>query len=51
VRESWIVRWLGGMASSAVGEFRRAAEQEADHLNAECLLALRDDIAALSSSP
>jgi len=44
VRETWILRWLGGMTSTALGEFRRGAEQEADQYIRECLLALRDDV-------
>jgi hypothetical protein len=48
VRETWILRWLGGMTSTAVDEFRRAAEAEADRFHRECLLALRDDLAALA---
>jgi hypothetical protein len=48
VRETWILRWLGGMTSQAVGEFRRGAEAEADRFTRECLLALRDDLAALA---
>ncbi len=51
VRETWILRWLGGMVGNAVGEFRREAEQEADRYNRECLLALRDDLVALGASP
>jgi hypothetical protein len=47
VRESWILRWLGGMTSSAVEVFRRGAEAEADRFHRECLLALRDDLSAL----
>jgi len=47
VRETWILRWLGGMMGNAVGEFRRGAEREADQYHRECLLALRDDLAAL----
>jgi hypothetical protein len=47
VRESWIVRWLGGMTSGALSEFRAGAELEADRYNRDCLLALRDDLAAL----
>jgi hypothetical protein len=47
VRETWILRWLGGMTSSAVDEFRSGAEAEADRFNRECLLTLRDDLAAL----
>ena len=47
VGENWIVRWLGGMTSGAMGEFRRGAEIEADRYNRECLLALRDDLVGL----
>ncbi|HXK11414.1 MAG TPA: hypothetical protein VMT70_17350 [Vicinamibacteria bacterium] len=49
--ESWILRWLGGMTSAAVEDFRRGAEVEADRFNRECFLALGDDLAALASSP
>jgi len=48
VRETWILRWLGGMTSNAVSEFRRGAEAEADRFHRECFLALRDDLAALA---
>jgi hypothetical protein len=51
VRETWILRWLGGMVGGAVDEFRRGAEAEADRFHRECLLALRDDLAALGSAP
>jgi hypothetical protein len=51
VRETWILRWLGGMTSTAVDEFRRGAEAEADRFHRECLLALRDDLAALAAAP
>jgi hypothetical protein len=46
VRESWILRWVGGFAASAVNEFRRG-EAEADRFSAQALLALRDDLVAL----
>ena len=51
VRETWILRWLGGMVGNAVGEFRRGAEREADQYHRECLLALRDDLAAVGAPP
>jgi hypothetical protein len=51
VRETWILRWLGGMVGNAVGEFRLGAEREADLYHRECLLALRDDLAALAAAP
>jgi hypothetical protein len=44
VRENWILRWLGGMTSQALAEFRRGAEQEGDLYVRECLLALFDDV-------
>jgi hypothetical protein len=50
VRETWILRWLGGMTGSAVDEFRRGAEAEADRFHRECLLALRDDLADLEQA-
>ena len=49
VRETWILRWLGGMTGTAVDEFRRGAEAEADRFHRECLLALRDDLAAVGA--
>ena len=51
VRETWILRWLGGMTSDAVDEFRSGAEREADLFHRECLLALRDDLATLAAAP
>jgi hypothetical protein len=50
VRETWILRWLGGMVGDAVNEFRRGAEAEADRYNREVLLALRDDLTDLVAS-
>ena len=47
VRESWIIRWLGGRGNEAMSDFRKGAEIEADRYNQECLYALRDDVAAL----
>jgi hypothetical protein len=49
VRESWIVRWLGGLTGTAVSEFRRGAEAEADRFNRECLQALRADLSRLGA--
>jgi hypothetical protein len=48
VRESWLLRWLGGLTTTALDDFRRAAEGEAEHYHRACLLALRDDLAALA---
>ncbi len=50
VRETWILRWLGGKVDGAVGDFRRGAELEADLYHRACLLALRDDLVALDTS-
>ena len=50
VRETWILRWLGGKVDGAVGDFRRGAESEADLYHRACLLALRDDLVALDVS-
>jgi hypothetical protein len=51
VRETWILRWLGGMMGNAIGEYRLGAEAEVDRYLRDCLLALRDDLAALTASP
>jgi hypothetical protein len=47
VKESWILRWLGGSAGSMVGAFRGGAEEEADRFSGEALAALRADVFAL----
>jgi hypothetical protein len=49
VRETWILRWLGGLTSNALGEFRRGAEAEADRFHRDCLLAVRDDLVAAAA--
>jgi hypothetical protein len=46
IRESWIVRWLGGSASRAADALR-TAEAEADRYALECLTALHEDLAHL----
>ena len=51
VSDSWILRWLSGMVNDAVGSFRDGAEREADRYHRACLLALRDDLAALDAAP
>jgi hypothetical protein len=48
VRESFILRWLGGLTSSAMSDFRAGAEAELDAWARECLLAVRDDLGALA---
>ena len=50
VAENFVLRWLGGMTSRALGEFRAGAEREADRYHGECLLALRDDLVELLST-
>ena len=50
VAENWVLRWLGGMTSRALSEFRAGAEREADRYHGECLRALRDDLAELLST-
>ncbi|HXB54304.1 MAG TPA: hypothetical protein VN461_05945 [Vicinamibacteria bacterium] len=47
VKESWILRWLGGSAGSMVGAFRGGAEEEADRFSGDALSALRADVFAL----
>ena len=49
VKESWIVRWLGGNVGAVVTDFRRGAEAEADRFVRDALLALRDDVGAMLS--
>jgi hypothetical protein len=51
VGENWVLRWLGGMTSRALSEFRAGAELEADRYHGECLLAIRDDLLALLAAP
>jgi hypothetical protein len=47
VRESWIVKWIGGAGHAAVSDFRKGAESESDRYSRECLYALRDDVVTL----
>jgi hypothetical protein len=44
VRESWIIRWLGGIVGGAAGDFVGAPERESERLNGDVLEALRADI-------
>ncbi len=46
VKESWIVRWMGGFVGGTMTEFRKSAEEEADRFTGECLEALRADVLA-----
>jgi hypothetical protein len=47
VRESWILRWFGGIVGSAASDYRRTAEAEAELFSYELLEALREDLGAL----
>ena len=47
LRESAVVRWLGGLGSSAMSEFAGKAEAEENRYLAECFTALRDDLREL----
>lgn len=47
VQESAIVRWLGGLGSSTIDDFRKGAEQEYDRFVAEFYNALRQDLGTL----
>jgi len=47
VRESWVLRWFGGVVGGAVSDFRRGAEAESDTFSYEGLEALRQDLVAL----
>ena len=49
VKESWIMRWFGGLSEKAMAELR-AADEEADRYALECLTASRDDLADLLRS-
>ena len=51
IKESWIVRWMGGASSSMLSDFRMGAETESDRFLRECLVSLRDDIVALAARP
>ena len=44
VKESWLVRWLGGNVSGAVRDFRAGAEAESDRFTRETISALREDV-------
>ncbi len=50
VQESQIMRWLGGLGSSAVSDFRHGAEEEFDRFNGAVLAALRTDLVALTAA-
>jgi hypothetical protein len=47
VKESWVVRWLGGNTGDAMSSFQEGAEAEAARFDAEALMALRADLIRL----
>jgi hypothetical protein len=47
VRESWVVKWMGGVGNSAMQDFRKGAESESDRYSRDCLYAVRDDLVTL----
>jgi hypothetical protein len=47
VKESWLLRWIGGNTGELVARFREGAEAEADQFTADALRALRADLIAL----
>jgi hypothetical protein len=49
VQESTIMRWFGGLGRSALDEFRKGAEKEADRFSLESLNALHADLLALTT--
>jgi hypothetical protein len=51
VRETFVLRWLGGMTNRAMSEFRAGAELEAERYYGACLAAARDDLGELLRRP
>ena len=49
MRESWIVKWIGGVGDATMSDFRKGAESESDRYSQECLYAVRDDVVTLLS--
>jgi hypothetical protein len=49
VKESAIMRWLGGLGDTAFGDFEGTSEAEENRFLAELFGALREDVAAWSS--
>jgi hypothetical protein len=48
VQETFVLRWLSGLTTTAMRDFREGAEAELDAWSRECLVAIRDDLAALA---
>jgi len=44
VRESWILRWFGGIVGDTMSDFRLTAQAEADRFSYEAFEALRQDL-------
>ena len=51
VRESAIMRWLGGLGATAFGDFTGRSEAEENRFLSELFGALRQDVAALGGTP
>lgn len=51
VKESAIMRWLGGLGRKALDEFRRGAEREADIYYGQVLATLQADVLAMLGEP
>ncbi|HJU65737.1 MAG TPA: hypothetical protein VJ596_08680 [Gemmatimonadaceae bacterium] len=51
VKESAIMRWLGGLGRKALDDFRRGAEREADIYYGQVLAALQADVLAMLGEP
>ncbi|MCC6930300.1 MAG: hypothetical protein IT359_15045 [Gemmatimonadaceae bacterium] len=51
VRESAIMRWLGGLGASAFGDFTGSSEVEENRFLYEMFSAMRLDVAALTAAP
>ena len=48
IEESQITRWLGGLGNTAVSDFRKGAEEEADRFTGAVFTALRRDVNAMT---
>lgn len=47
IEESSLTRWIGGLGSSAFGDFEQGAEDEANRFTGEALTALQRDVSTL----
>jgi len=51
VRESAIMRWLGGLGATAFGDYTGNSEAEENRFLTEVFGALRQDVAAMAATP